>query len=193
MSIGRKPPLSAPAGAADLSPRREPWGTDCARKQPRQGRKKTGVAHTLTLLLVHVVFSTKERRPWLDPDLRTETFAYLGGIARETGATALAINGTVDHIHLFLAQPPTLATAELVRLLKTNSSLWLHRTHPKTHAGFAWQTGYGAFSVSHSSKDTVTEYIAKQEKHHQRMSFAEEYIALLKKHGVDYDERFVLD
>ena len=151
------------------------------------------MVHTPTLLLVHAVFSTKERRPWLDPAVRADAFTYLGGIAREAGATALAVNGTVDHVHLPLAHPLTLALAELVRLLKTNSSLWLHRTQPSTHAGFAWQTGYGAFSVSPSTREVVIEYIARQEAHHQRMSFAEEYLALFKKHGVTFDERFVLD
>ncbi len=115
------------------------------------------MAHTLTLLLTHVVFSTKERRPWLDDTLHADTFAYLGGIARETGATALAINGTADHVHLLVSCPPVLALAELVRLLKTNSALWLHREHRRTHAGFAWQTGYGAFSVSHSAREAVAE------------------------------------
>lgn len=151
------------------------------------------MAHTLTLLLAHVVFSAKERRPWLDTTVRAETFAYLGGIAREAGTVALAVNGTVDHVHLLVSCPPNLALAELVRLLKTNSSLWLHRAYPNTHAGFAWQTGYGAFSVSHSAQAAVAEYIAQQEEYHRRMTFAEEYLALLKRHGVTYDQRFVLD
>ena len=123
------------------------------------------MVHTPTLLLVHAVFSTKERRPWLDPAVRADAFTYLGGIAREAGATALAVNGTVDHVHLPLAHPLTLALAELVRLL----------------------------SVSPSTREVVIEYIARQEAHHQRMSFAEEYLALFKKHGVTFDERFVLD
>ncbi len=150
------------------------------------------MAHTLTLLLTHVIFSTKERRPWLDDTVRADAFAYLGGIARETGALALAINGTVDHVHLLVACPPVLALAELVRLLKSNSALWLHREHRHTHASFAWQTGYGAFSVSYSAQEAVSEYIARQEEHHRRIGFAEEFVALLKKHGVAYDERFVL-
>ena len=150
------------------------------------------MAHTLTLLLTHIVFSTKERRPWLDDALRADVFAYLGGIAREAGAAALAINGTVDHVHLLVTCPPALALSDLVRLLKTNSALWLHREHRRTHAGFAWQAGYGAFSVSHSAQAAVTEYIARQEEHHRRIGFAEEFVVLLRKHGVAYDERFVL-
>ena len=151
------------------------------------------MAHTLTLLLAHVIFSTKEHRPWLDTAVRADALAYLGGIARESGATALAVNGTADHVHLLLACPPALALAELVRLLKANSSLWLHRQFPNTHASFAWQTGYGVFSVSHSAREAVVGYIARQEEHHRRMTFAEEYVTLLRKHGIAYDERFVLD
>ncbi len=124
--------------------------------------------------------------------MRADVFAYLGGIAHETGALALAINGAVDHVHLLVACPPVLAPAELVRLLKSNSALWLHREHRRTHASFAWQTGYGAFSVSYSAQMAVSEYIAQQEEHHRRIGFAEEFVALLKKHGVAYDERFVL-
>ena len=150
------------------------------------------MAHTLTLLLTHVVFSTKERRGWLDDAVRADVHAYLGGIAREAGAAALAINGTADHVHLLLSSPPAVALADLVRLLKSNSALWLHRTHGGTHAGFAWQTGYGAFSVSHSTQGAVSGYIARQQEHHRRMGFAEEFVGLLKKHGVAYDERFVL-
>ncbi len=150
------------------------------------------MAHTLALLLTHIVFSTKERRPWLEDAVRAEVFADLGGIAREAGAAALTINGTADHVHLLVTCPPPLAIAELVRLLKTNSALWLHREHRCTHAGFAWQTGYGAFSVSHSAREAVSEYIARQEEHHRRIGFAEEFVAMLKKHGVAYDERFVL-
>ena len=151
------------------------------------------MAHTLTLLLAHLVFSTKERRPWLDNAVRDDVLAYLGGIARESGATALAAGGTVDHVHILVAYPSSIALAELVRLLKANSSLWLHRQHPGTHAGFGWQTGYGAFSVSHSVRGAVIEYIARQEEHHRRTTFAQEYVALLQRHGIDYDERFVLD
>ena len=138
------------------------------------------------------MFSTKERRPWLDEPLRPSLWAYLGGIARENKGTALIVNGMADHVHLLLAYPPNLPLADLVRLLKTNSSLWLHREHSTTHRLFAWQTGYGAFSVSHSAREAVTEYIARQQEHHRRMSFEEEFKVLLRRHGVEYDERFAL-
>ena len=150
------------------------------------------MAHSLTLLLAHVVFSTKDRRPWLDAPLQPALFAYLGGIARESHATALIVNGTVDHVHLLVAYPANLALAELVRLLKTNSSLWLHRERDATHRSFAWQSGYGAFSVSHSARQAVMDYIARQAEHHRRMDFSQEFKTLLRRHGVEYDERFAL-
>lgn len=147
------------------------------------------MAHTHSCLLVHVVFSTRERRPWLDDDhLRADLHAYLGGIARELDATALAINGTADHVHLLLSLSPRHAVAEVVRELKTRSTAWLHRTRPQTHAGFGWQTGYGVFSVSRSGQGKVVAYLAGQEKHHRKQSFADELLGLLRRHGVAYDE-----
>ncbi len=160
--------------------------------QPRQGRKTTRVAHSLTLLLAHVVFSTKERRPWLDAGLRADLFAYLGGIAREHKARALIVNGVADHVHLLVAYPPVLAVAELMRLLKTNSSLWLHRQHGATHRLFSWQIGYGAFSVSHSATAAVTKYIANQEARHRRGDYESEIKALYRAHNIAFDARFVL-
>ena len=150
------------------------------------------MAHTLTLLLAHVVFSTKERRASLTAAVQPDLFAYLGGIVREHAATAVIVNGMADHVHLLVAYPPSLALADLVRVLKTNSSLWLHREHRGTHELFAWQSGYGAFSVSHSARTAVADYIARQQEHHQRMSFEQEFRSLLRRHGVEYDQRFVL-
>ena len=146
---------------------------------------------SFTCLLFHIVFATKERRPWLDEAVRPALFAYLGGIARESGAAALLVNGTADHVHLLVQVPAKLAAAELVRLLKANSSLWLHREHAATHRLFAWQNGYGAFSVSASGQAAVERYIANQETHHRRMSFEQEFVGLLKKHGIRYDERYL--
>ena len=150
------------------------------------------MAHTLTLLLAHIVFSTKERPSSLTAAVQPDLFAYLGGIAREHDSTAVIVNGMADHVHLLVAYPPSLALADLVRVLKTNSSLWLHREHRNTHSLFAWQSGYGAFSVSHSARASVMQYIARQQEHHQRMNFEQEFRKLLNRHGVGYDERFVL-
>ena len=137
------------------------------------------MAHTFALLLTHVVFSTKERRLWLDESIRPDLHAYLGGIARELGAPALAVNGTADHVRLLLSLSPKHAAAEVIRVLKTNSALWLHREHESTHAGFAWQGGYSVFSVSQSGRERVTAYIAGQEAHHRTRTFEEELVGLL--------------
>jgi putative transposase len=148
------------------------------------------MSHSFASLLVHSVFSTKERRPLIDAELRERLWPYLGGIARQLDAKALAVGGVADHVHVLLSLPPTRGVAEVLRDLKANSSAWVHETWP-SRAEFAWQTGYGAFSVSESNCAAVVEYIARQEQHHRRMSFQEEFIRLLKKHNIAYDERYI--
>jgi REP element-mobilizing transposase RayT len=150
------------------------------------------MAHTYSDLLVHIVFSTKDRVPSLNSELKPRLFPYMGGIVRELGAKALLINGPADHVHLLVLLPTKMSVAELVGKIKANSSGWIHREFPNPHA-FAWQTGYAAFSVSHSQKQAVLDYIANQEEHHRKMSFKEELIALLKKHEIEYDERYVFE
>ena len=149
------------------------------------------MAHTHACLLVHVVFSTAERRPWLDKDFRADVHAYLGGIARALDVTALGINGPADHVHLLLSLSPRHAVAEIVRELKSRSSAWLHQTYPRTHGTFAWQSGYSVFSVSRSGREKVLAYLAGQEVHHRDETFETEIMRLLRKHDVQYDERFI--
>lgn len=139
--------------------------------------------HTFTNLLVHVVFSTKDRQPMLDAELRSRLFPYMGGIVRELGGVALAINGPDDHVHALLTMPATVAIADLLRVVKTDSSRWVHEQWPRRRA-FAWQTGYGAFSVSRSNTPEVERYIANQEEHHRNVSFQEEFLAFLRRHGI---------
>jgi REP element-mobilizing transposase RayT len=146
--------------------------------------------HTYSNVLIHVIFGTKDRRPTIVPEIRPRLFAYMGGIIHELGAAPLIVNGTDDHAHAFLGLPATLALADLLRVLKANSSRWVHEEFP-AHRGFAWQSGYGAFSVSQSNADAVHEYVANQEEHHKHVTFQEEYIAFLKRHGIKYDERYV--
>jgi putative transposase len=148
------------------------------------------MAHTYANLLTHAIFSTKDRFGFIAADLGQLLFPYLGGIIRELNGTALAINGPTDHVHLLLALPPNLALSEAMRVLKTNSSRWVHEQWPQRRA-FAWQTGYGAFSVSQSNADQVCAYIAGQEEHHRLVSFQEEFLAFLKRHGIAYDERYI--
>ena len=146
--------------------------------------------HTFACLLVHVVFSTKDRAPDLPPELATRLFPYMGGIVRECKGTALIVNGPADHVHLLLSIPATVSVADLLRVLKTNSSRWVHEQFPE-RKGFGWQTGYGAFTVSGSRLNDVRNYIASQEAHHRKVSFQEEFLTLLRKHGLEYDVRDV--
>ena len=140
------------------------------------------MSHTYTNLLTHVIFSTKDREPLITAALHDDLLAYMGGIVREIGGALRAANSRPDHVHLLCSLPPTLATSDALRLVKTNSSRWVHRE--RRLAGFDWQTGYGAISVSHSLAPSVTRYIGEQEKHHCRMTFQEGLIAFLKKNGI---------
>ena len=148
--------------------------------------------HTYANLLTHVIFSTKARYPFLDSELKPRVLPHLGGIAEELKVRPLAINGPADHAHLLLAVPASLAVADLMRILKTNSSRWVHEQWA-SRSTFAWQEGHGAFSVSESMKEDVRAYIAGQEEHHCKISFQDEFIAFLKRHGIEYDERYIWD
>jgi len=128
--------------------------------------------------------------PAIEPDLKQRLFPYMGGILRELDMTPLLINGPTDHVHILGVLPARLAPAEILNKLKTNSSKWVHETFA-ARRGFGWQTGYAAFGVSPSQKQTVLDYIAKQEEHHRRVSFKEEFIAFLKKHGIQFDEKYL--
>ena len=148
------------------------------------------MAHTYTSQLLHCVFSTKGRHPQIKPRLRPRLHAYLGGIAREHGAKALGIGGVEDHVHILLSLPPVLALAKAMQLIKGWSSIWVHESFPELR-DFAWQEGYGAFSVGVVQIETTLEYIANQEVHHRKLSFQDEFRAFLKKHGIEWDERYV--
>jgi REP element-mobilizing transposase RayT len=145
--------------------------------------------HTFTNLLTHLIFSTKNRLPTITPDLKPRLHAYIGGIIHSLNGIPLAIDGPADHVHLLIKTPATTSMADILRLLKTNSSKWLHETFP--NSDFAWQTGYGAFSVSHSAADSVRAYIASQEEHHKHVSFQDEFTTFLQRHEIEYDERYI--
>jgi putative transposase len=138
----------------------------------------------------HFVFSTKERRPLITPSLRDRLWPFLGGIARQNKMKAVEIGGVEDHIHLLLALPSTVSVAKALQLVKGGSSKWIHETFPDQRL-FAWREEYGAFSVSMSQVDTIVRYIQGQEKHHRKMSYQEEFVALLKKHRIEYEERYL--
>jgi REP-associated tyrosine transposase len=148
------------------------------------------MSHTFTNLLTHVLFSTKDRRRSIVPEIKAQLHAYMGGIVRELKGNPLTINGVSDHVHLLVQFPPTLALSEAMGVLKANSSGWVNETFPRRQK-FAWQTGYTGFSVSQSNASAVIEYISRQEEHHQKMTFQEELIKYLKRHGIAYDERYI--
>ena len=148
------------------------------------------MSHTSGNILLHLIFSTSGRRPLIKPEFRDDLFAYLGGIIREMHGTALIINGEADHVHILIRVRPVHSAAEIARVVKANSSRWVREKHA---ADFAWQTGYGVFSVSESNVDAVTKYIAGQQEHHKKHSFQEEFVAFLKRNHVEYDPRYIWD
>jgi len=138
----------------------------------------------------HCVFSTKERRQLITPELRERLWPFLGGIARQNKMKAIEIGGVEDHVHILLSLPSTMTISKALQLLKGGSSKWVHETFPDQRL-FAWQEEYGAFSVSVSQLDRTIEYIKGQPEHHRRMTFQEEFLAFLKKHRIEYDERYL--
>jgi putative transposase len=140
----------------------------------------------------HCVFSTKERQRLVTANLRERLWPVLGGIVRQNKMKAIEIGGVEDHVHILLSIPPTLTISKALQLIKGGSSKWIHETFPE-HRLFSWQEKYGAFSVSVSQLDTIIDYIRNQEPHHRTMTFQEEFEALLKKHRIEYDERYLWD
>ncbi len=139
---------------------------------------------------VHLVFSTKNREPWIAPAIAERLYDYLGGTLRGNNCSSIAIGGIADHIHLLVSMSREFSASQLIRVLKSNSSRWIHDTFP-TMAGFAWQSGYGAFSVSYSQIEVVKAYILNQEQHHKKQTFQDEFLALLEAHRLEWDERYV--
>jgi REP element-mobilizing transposase RayT len=145
---------------------------------------------SLSLLLVHVIFSTKDRRAVLGGEILPELFAYLATVVRNAGCECYRVGGVADHVHLAIRLSRTKSVAEIVEELKSSSSRWLKT---KGIPDFAWQRGYAAFSVGPADLSTLVEYIAGQEEHHRKRSFQDEFRALLKRYGVEFDERYVWD
>ncbi len=145
------------------------------------------MSHTFTKNRQHIVFSTAQRLKLIDVALRPKLWAYIGGICRNHGIFVRTIGGVEDHVHILIELPPTWAVAKAVRTMKSNSSKWLNETGNK----FAWQKGYAAFSVSASNIKAVENYINNQEAHHRKISYEDELTALLEKHGIAFDRKFV--
>jgi len=148
------------------------------------------MANTYTCLNYHVIFSTKNREPWLLQSIEQRIWEFIGGIARAHGMTALQVGGVEDHIHALVMAPPTIAPFKIAQFLKGDSSKWIHEKFP-TLAHFSWQDGYGAFTVSKSNIPKVIKYIQNQREHHARKTFQEEYLVFLRANGIDYDERYL--
>jgi len=145
-----------------------------------------------TNLLYHIVFSTKDRRPFINKKIREELHAYIGGIIRDIGGTPIEIGGVEDHVQILAKLAPKLAISDALRLIKANSSKWAGE-RPDLVKVFAWQIGYAAFTVSKSQSGSVRRYIRNQEAHHRKKSFKGELLALLEKHEIEYDERYLWD
>jgi putative transposase len=147
------------------------------------------MAGSFTSLHVHIVFSTKERRPILGSSLREVLFPYVAGIVQAEKGQLIEGGGLDDHVHLLVQLHQQTSVAECARLIKANSSKWLREKHDDRWLG--WQDGYGAFSVSRSNVPDVRTYIRNQEQHHAKMSFQDEFRSLLERHGISFDERYV--
>jgi len=147
---------------------------------------------SLSRVIIHIIFSTKDREASLDSEVRPRLHAYLATICRDLGGEAFRVGGVADHVHILTTLPRTASQADMVEAVKKTSSKWIKGLAPK-YRRFYWQRGYGAFSVSPSQLDAVIEYVEHQEEHHRLRSFQEEYREFLHKHGVEFDERYVWD
>ena len=147
---------------------------------------------TYASIRFHLVFSTKHREPFLTKEFRARAHEYLGGIIRKEGGHVIEINGVDDHVHILFGWRTDESVSNLLRRLKAGSSGWIHETFPELR-NFYWQEGYSIFSVSESQLEAVCKYIQNQEEHHRFKTFKEELLIFLRKHNVEFDERYVFD
>ena len=149
------------------------------------------MTHSYRSHYFHIVWATKDRKDLITFDIRDSLYAYMGGIVKAHHSYLLGIGGTTNHVHLLIASQIRVKFSDFIKEIKANSSLWIHKNFPQ-HYNFAWQEGYGSFTVSHSGVDQVKHYINNQEEHHKVFSFEEEYLKLLEKHNIKFDHRFVM-
>ena len=147
---------------------------------------------TYSQLLLHIVFSTKHRAPWITADIAPRLYPYLGGIIRAERGVLYDIGGIEDHVHLYLRWRPDESISHLLRTIKSRSSLWVHQTFATLDV-FAWQEGYSVFSVSKSQEAAVKAYIAGQHEHHKKEDFKSELLRMLRLHEIEFDEKYVFD
>jgi REP-associated tyrosine transposase len=150
------------------------------------------MAQTLTRLLTHIVFSTKDRRPWIRTEIESELYRYTRGTLSNLHSPCIEVNGTEDHLHFLTSQDKNISVSQLLCEVKKSSSKWI-KTRGRELRDFQWQDGYAAFSVNESHLERVRRYLARQKQHHRRMSFQEELLQLLTKHRVQYDQRYLWD
>jgi len=149
------------------------------------------MSQSLAKILVHLVFSTKNRRKDLrDTALRAELYRYMGGILERLDCQPVVVGGVDDHVHLLFALSRTMTVAGVVKEVKRSSAIWLRAKHPE-YSDFSWQSGYGVFSIAYSQIEAVKAYITNQEEHHRKMSYQDEVITLLKKYDIPFDERYL--
>lgn len=148
------------------------------------------MSHSYISVYIHYIFSTKYREETLAPEIQERVWRYMGGIAREHKMKSMGFGGVADHVHGLVSLPSTLSVAQAIQLIKGASSRWISETFPELK-DFKWQVGYGAFSVGISQVPSTVQYIQNQQTHHRKTTFQQEYLAILKKHGIDYDERYL--
>ena len=145
------------------------------------------MSQSLAQVYLHIVFSTKDRRPLITDAYQSRLYDYIGGTVRKLGGISLELNGTEDHIHLLTKLRPDKSLSDVLRDLKANASGWMHDVFPELR-DFSWQRGYGAFTVSQSNVEEVRHYISRQKEHHKRQDFKTEFQELLRRHGIEFDE-----
>jgi len=143
-------------------------------------------------LMMHFIWSTAGREPWIGREWKNELYGYVGGIIQNKRGKLICAGGMYDHIHLYASLPSTITIADFVSVVKSNSSRWVHESFPKRRA-FAWQEGYGAFSVSKSEESKVIRYIRDQEHHHAKRTFKDEFREFLDRYQIEYNERYLWD
>ncbi len=148
------------------------------------------MSQSLSSILIHIIFSTKQRQSLILPEIERDLYSYIAGIIQSHNAQCHEIGGIEDHIHLLISLPRTLALSKLLEEVKKGSSKWIKT---KGHTHFAWQNGYGAFSIGQSAYENLRKYIQNQKNHHKNISFQDEYRKILKKYQVTYDEKYVWD
>ena len=147
---------------------------------------------SLCKVILHIIFSTKNREPWLDSDVRPRMHAYVATICRDLAAEFVHVGGMADHVHVVITLPRTLSQAELIEQIKKTCSKWIKALEAR-YRGFSWQRGYSALSVSPNQLEAVLKYVDTQQEHHRTRTFREEYRELFRRHGVGCDERYVWD